>query len=271
MPYVDAAGINLHYESSGEGPQDVVLVHGWPGCWLWWEETVRRLPATARAYSLDNRGAGKSDQPADGHTIEQYAADVAGFVDALGLERFVYVGHSTGGGIGYQLALDHPERLDAMVLVDPVAADGEPADADETRRFLERARDPSEFRRFVESRVFTGPVDPELLDMVVEWALKASDGYFVDTVFALQALRLGDRLPEIETPTLIVAGADDRIVAREAIVRAADTIPNCHLHTFEGAGHAPMLEVPDAFATVLVEFLDSFTARGGATPGARRA
>ena len=257
MPYVDAAGVRLHYERSGEGPQNVVLVHGWPGCWLWWKETVRRLPPRACAYSLDVRGAGKSDQPTNGYTIEQYAADIVGLADALGVERFVYVGHSTGGAIGYQLALDHPERLDALVLVDPVAADGEPADADETQRFLERARDPSAFRRFVESRVFAGPIDSEMLAMVVEWALKASDGYFVDTVYALQALRLGDRLREIETPTLVFAGAHDRVVAREAIVKTADSIPDCHLHILDGAGHAPMLEAPDAFTTVLVEFLDS--------------
>jgi pimeloyl-ACP methyl ester carboxylesterase len=240
-----------------KGPQIAVFVHGWPGCWLRWEETLRRLPRNVLSYSLDVRGAGLSERPVGGYTIEQYAADVIGFADALGLERFAYVGHSTGGAVGYQLALAHPERLDALVLVDPAAANGEQADAAAMRRFLERAHDPAGLRHFVASRVFARPVAPELLDMVVEWALKTSDGYFVDTIYALQRLRLGDRLGEIEVRTLILAGAEDRVVAREAIVKAADTIPDCALHLLEGAGHAPMLEAPDAFAKLLVGFLDS--------------
>lgn len=265
MPYADADGVRLHYETSGEGPQIAVFVHGWPGCWLWWEETVRRLPRRLCCYRIDIRGAGMSERPTGGYTIEQYASDIAAFADGLGLERFVYVGHSTGGAIGYQLALEHPGRLDALVLADPAAADGEPADTAATKRFLERARDPAGLRRFVESRVFAGPVAPELVDTVVEWALKASDGYFIDTVYALQALRLGERLREIEVPTLLLAGAEDRVVAREAIVKAAEAIPNCRLHTLEGVGHAPMLETPDAVARQLVEFLASLRSVDEAT------
>lgn len=267
MPYAQVSGIRLHYEESGRGPQAVLFVHGWPGCWLWWEETIRRLPPRYHTYAMDIRGAGESDKPADGYSVEQYADDVFALARTVGLERFVYVGHSTGGAIGYQLTLRHQEVLQALVLVDPAPADGLPVTGDEQQMasFFERMRDPEQLAGFVQRIVMRRPITPYLLDMIVQWAVRVSEGYLRDTVYALQALRLGSRLGEIRVPALMVAGDQDSVVRLDTMLEAARRIPDCGLHVFHRVGHAPMMEVPDEFARVLADFIDHATGdEGGA-------
>ena len=78
---------------------------------------------------MDARGAGDSSHPKDGYTIEQMAADVVGMADALGIERFNYVGQSMGGTIGFELGLSHADRLRSLTLSAPGPADGVKMDA----------------------------------------------------------------------------------------------------------------------------------------------
>ena len=117
-------GFDLWYEDSG-GPGEVILFHhGYTGSHDSWPPIVEELRGEFRCVMMDARGAGDSSHPDDGYTIEQYAADVIGLADALGIDRFTYVGHSMGGGIGMWLGLEHADRLDRLVLVTPVGSGG---------------------------------------------------------------------------------------------------------------------------------------------------
>ena len=90
---------------------------------------AERLETRYRVVLMECRGTGESEHTADGYTLEQYAADVIGVADHLGLERFTYAGHSMGGGIGDAPGLTYPERIERLVLMAPVPADGIPGDA----------------------------------------------------------------------------------------------------------------------------------------------
>jgi pimeloyl-ACP methyl ester carboxylesterase len=101
-----------------------------------WSAQLHHLRQTRRAVALDLRGHGKSEPPRNGdYTIAGIAGDVAAVADSLGLERFVLVGHSLGGGVALEYAGRHPDRVAGLVLVDPIG-DGKQIPAAEAKSYL---------------------------------------------------------------------------------------------------------------------------------------
>ena len=99
MARIQVNGVGLFVETRGSGPT-ILFQHGYTGSHDGWDAVVVRLQDRFRCVVIDARGAGDSEHPDDGYTMEQYASDVVGVADALGIDRFTFVGHSMGGGIG---------------------------------------------------------------------------------------------------------------------------------------------------------------------------
>jgi len=254
MPHAQVNGTSLYYEIHGEG-EPILFHHGYTGSHDSWEEVVPHLSGRYRCILMDCRGAGDSDHPAEGYSIEQYADDVIALADFLGLERFTYVGHSMGGVIGYELGLRFPTRLAKLVLVAPAPADGvqAPPEMHDRARALRQARDAETMLR--ERLVMAPrPPDPDIFRRAVERALSVSDGHFEGSWEALVTYRKGERLREIAVPTLLVAGAADGLL--EANLRDFLRLPNATLHVFSRVGHQIPREVPAEFALVLADFLE---------------
>ncbi|MEX2081257.1 MAG: alpha/beta hydrolase, partial [Dehalococcoidia bacterium] len=95
MPHATINGASLYYETHGDGPP-VILHHGYTGSHVNWEPVVPLLKGDYRTILMDCRGAGDSEHTEGGYNIEQYAADVVGVADYLGLGQFTFVGHSMG-------------------------------------------------------------------------------------------------------------------------------------------------------------------------------
>jgi len=126
----------LAVNDGGNGGPGVVLVHSLAGTAQQWSEQLRHLRQRHRAVALDLRGHGRSDPPKNGdYTIAGMAADIAATVDSLGLNRFVLVGHSMGGGAAVVYAGTHPERVLGLMLIDPIG-DGKQIPAAEANGFL---------------------------------------------------------------------------------------------------------------------------------------
>ncbi len=108
----------LYVDDGGTGGLPVVFVHSYAGSSAHWAAQLAHLRPTRRAVALDLRGHGRSEAPASGdYAVESLAADIAAAVDALGLGRFVLVGHSMGGAAALAYADAHPERVAGLVLV----------------------------------------------------------------------------------------------------------------------------------------------------------
>ena len=144
---VTANGINLHYLDWGtEGRPPLVLLHGLRGHANVWEDVALALCDDYHVYSLDQRGRGDTDHaPGGDYSTDAFVADLAGFVDAIGLDQFILFGHSMGGRNSMAFAGQHPERLERLCIVD-IGPRIEPAGGN---RITEELRNlPPEFDNF---------------------------------------------------------------------------------------------------------------------------
>lgn len=246
-------GVELFYDEHGAG-EPVLIHHGYTGSHYSWDGVVPALAKQYRVFRMDARGAGDSSHPAGGHTIEQYAADVIGMADHLGLGRFTYIGHSMGGVIGFELGLSYRDRLDRLVLVAPAPADGvqAPPEMHEASARLRAANDAETMAR--QSMALSAnpmPYEDALVD--ARRRLGVSQAHFDQSWDALRAYRKGDRLGEINVPTLLVAGAADGLLA--ANLKDFQRLPNATLHVFSRVSHGIPYEIPETFANVVADFL----------------
>lgn len=118
---VEVQGLQLHYlEWGARGSPDLLLVHGWTGLAETWTTVAEALQDRYHIVAPDLRGHGRTDKPATGYELHDFARDIAQLVERAGLQRPAYVGHSWGGNIGTLLASDYPEAISAAFLEDPV-------------------------------------------------------------------------------------------------------------------------------------------------------
>jgi 3-oxoadipate enol-lactonase len=249
-------GVELFYEDTGETGEVILFHHGYTGSHDTWPSIVAELADEFRCVMMDARGAGDSAHPDGGYTIEQYAADVVGMADALGIERFTYLGHSMGGGVGMWLGLEYADRLDRLVLVAPVGSGGiaPPEGMREAAAKLWYDRNADEL---VRQRI-AGAARPELIDEVavkarVDRALSVSAGHYEGSWESMAAFSVTDRLGEITTPTLMVVGAADGLAT--ANLEDYLRLPNATLHVFSRVGHFVPSDVPEEFAAVVRDFM----------------
>jgi pimeloyl-ACP methyl ester carboxylesterase len=108
--YVDLPGLRMHVATAGAG-EPVLLLHGFPQHWWEWRDVLPRLAEHYRVIAPDLRGAGWTDAPADGYTRARLSADLLDLLDHLGLDRVRLVAHDWSAILGFQLCLDHPDRV----------------------------------------------------------------------------------------------------------------------------------------------------------------
>lgn len=254
MPHANINGADLFYDEDGKG-EPIIFHHGYTGAHdAWWDLITPRLRDRYRCIVMDCRGAGDSSHPESGYSIEQYARDVVGMADFLGLNTFTYCGHSMGGVVGMELGIHHATRLNKLILVAPAPADGvqQPPELFERSRRLrnERARE-----KMIRERTIMAAREPnpERIALSVDRALSVSDGHFEQSWQDLVDSRRGDRLGEIKTPTLMTAGAADGLLASN--LKDFQRLPNATLHVFSRVGHGVPSDVPDEFAEVVADFM----------------
>ena len=252
-------GLELTYDEAGSGTP-LLLVHGWPLDHTMWAGQLGGLGAYARVIAPDLRGfGGSTGRPP--HTIDQYADDLAAFLDALGLARAAVCGLSMGGYVAFSLLRRHRDRVRALVLADTRAT----ADTDEAREGRHRQI------ALIEQEGMTALADRQLEPMIGRTTLERQPELAesvrrlmaaVPAEGAIGALRaMADRpdstplLASIDVPTLVVGGEEDRITPPSVLREMADQIPRSRLEIVEGAGHVCPLERPAAFNRVVSEFV----------------
>ena len=256
----------------GSGPP-VVFIHGLAGSWQNWLEQLPVFARDHRVITFDLPGFGSSEMPAEQISIPGYGRWVDALLVELGVGSAAVVGNSMGGFIGAELAIQFPARVERLVLV---SAAGLTIEHQRNERVLAMLRTLDKrlaaysgwvgahsdtfARRPRPRQLLFGIVarHPEWLPpaLVAEQVRGSGKPGFVPALDALTNYPIRDRLGEIACPTLIVWGADDRLVP----VRDADDferlIPNARKVVWQETGHVAMLERPEAFNRLLAAFLD---------------
>ena len=264
MPYAETARETLFYTRS-QGPADgptLVLVHGAGGTRLHWPAELRRMDGTT-VYTLDLPGHGRSgDQGHD--TIEGYAEAVATFLNAVGVEQAVVAGHSMGGAIALTLALDFaaPSTTDGTSASGQGQVAGLVLLATGARlrvapAILEGIR--TDFERSVEliTRFAWSPQAPSPLTELGRASLLETDPDVLwDDFTACDRFDVMERLGEIKSPTLVIAGSADQLTPVKYTRFLNEHIPGTRMVLVADAGHMVMLERPAEVAKAIREFLE---------------
>lgn len=265
-------GNEIAYRMAGDGPT-VLLLHGLAGSSRTWRSVMPALAKEHRVLAPDLLGHGESSAPAGDYSLGSYASLVRDLLATLDIDRVTVVGHSLGGGIAMQLAYQHPELAERLVLV---SSGGLGREVSWMLRALTLPG--AELVMPVVFPSFLKPVgdgfssmtqrlgwrSPRVAEMwqayssLIDVAHRAA---FARTLRAVvepggQAVDATSRLHLAAVlPTLIVWGDRDPIIPVAHASAAHDAIPGSELAIFEAAGHFPPAEQPERFTEVLTDFL----------------
>lgn len=257
MPRIVVQGISLHYEEFGAG-EPLLFIHGLGSSGRDWEMQIGYFACDYRVVAFDLRGHGQSDKPRGPYTMPQFAADTAALMDALAIAPAHVVGISLGGMIALQLALDHPERIRSLVIVNSgpefVARTFKERLAVLQRFLVVRLVGMRKMGEILARRLFPKPEQETLRTTLVErWAENDPRAYR-DAMRAIVGWSVADRLGQIDIPTLVVAADEDYtpVSAKEACVAK---MPRAQLAVIRDARHAVSVERPNEFNAIVAAFL----------------
>jgi len=256
-------GTQIRYVSAGTGTA-VVFLHGLAASIYAWRYTLMPVAAAGyRVVAFDNRGFGFSDKPSTGYSNAEYTALVVALLDSLGVSDAVLVGHSMGGAIAVEVALAHHERIRGLVLIDPAGlgvrwpfllrAAGWPV----IGRLLDWLRG----RRSTELILKAMYANPRLVtaqDVDQYYAPVATPGFSRALRGVLREFRfdaLGGRMAALVPPTLVLWGAQDRLIPPTIGLVLVAELPHGAFVRIPGAGHAAVEEQPQFVNRTLLAFL----------------
>ena len=274
LRHVTIHGHHVGYRMEGTGPA-LLLIHGIAGSSQAWREVMGPLAERFTVIAPDLIGHGHSAKPLGDYSLGAYASGMRDLLGVLGVDRATIVGQSFGGGVALQLAYQHPECCERLVLVDSGGLGREvswmlramtlpgaeyvmpvlfPSFVRETGNNLSR--------RLHRQGVRMGRV-AEMWNAYASLTESANRRAFVRTLRAVidpmgQTVSANDRLYlAAQMTSLIVWGARDTIIPASHALAAHEAIPGSRLVIIEDAGHFPHVETPDEFLDVLLDFIDT--------------
>lgn len=245
-----ATGTRLHYVEFGKPDGRAVLfLHGWPDSWFSFSRVLRLLPDDLRALAIDQRGFGESDRPESGYTIAEMADDAIAFLDALGIPRATFVGHSFGSFVARQAAIAHPDRVAALALIG-TGLSGSNAVTRELQSSLHNLPDPIpvQFARDFQASTAFRPIPPDFFDRIIEESLKLPPRLWRLAIDRLVEYDDATELPRIKAPTQLLWGDKDALFSRTEQQSFMDALPAARLSIYEETGHCPNWEQPERIA-----------------------
>jgi pimeloyl-ACP methyl ester carboxylesterase len=253
----------VYWRQTGRGPV-LVLLNGWSASGLAWPRTwLRALERDFTVVRIDNRGSGYSRFAETPFTMADLADDVAAVLDEVTADTATVLGISMGGMIAQEFAFRHGQRLDALVL----SATRPPAPAYAAPKasgmLLDLMGPPrrSETLEMYFTRLWTSATgegfaarDPDAIDELVRQIVERPTprGMLVHQLRAVNGWGHAERLTRITAPTVVVHGAEDRLIHVLNGRRLGEMIPGAQYVELDGVGHLPPLEAPDELHELIV-------------------
>jgi pimeloyl-ACP methyl ester carboxylesterase len=264
-----ANGINISYKIEGQGPP-LLLISGLGADKSLWRSQTGPFRKYYRTVTFDNRGVGKSDKPPGPYTTRMMADDAAGLLDSLSIKKAHVVSVSMGGAIAQELAINHPEKVDKLVL--GCTYDGESDEKSGTT--LEGTRLVEAYEKSSKSKADMLRLQLAMLDLVLNKRSyrtfilpfmklatrltgKSPGGMAIPTgqMDAVETHNTADRLGNIKAPTLVICGARDRLIKPSSSDVIASLVPGAKLQKVPGGGHGFSMENKAEFNKAILDFL----------------
>jgi pimeloyl-ACP methyl ester carboxylesterase len=254
----------VHYEVDGRG-KPLVFLHGWLGSWGVWRSTMLTISDLRqyKIYALDFWGFGDSaKRSAPFFTVSSYVFMVDQFMEIMGIAQAPMIGHSMGGTVAMNLALEHPSRVEKVIVI------GSPMIGSSLNILLKLAG-----RQFIASlvwsnlgllrlglRIFSSQLardGSKLYRMIEKDLSQTTVEAFWWSIASLREINLKPYLSQIKVPTLAVCGTKDNIVHPSQARIIGEQVKGAQVEWMEGSKHFPMLDEPERFTSVLLDFLAS--------------
>ena len=270
--YIDINLVKTRYWQEGNKGFPIILLHGLGSYMESLFMLFKTLSSSHKVYAFDQIGFGKTEKPEGSYTYSFFSVFLRSFMKALEIKKASLVGWSMGGGVALQFAVDNPEMVDRLILIDSGGLG---------RQFT------------ITLRILTIPIVGELLSNVSRKNCGKKFRYMVynpnivqknwidlECTMAnipgvqktiLKALRSGatvfggkkkiltpilPKLESIKARTLIIWGKNDRVIPLKYAYTAKEKIPNSKLYILDNCGHAPLLEYPEKVNQKIMNFLD---------------
>lgn len=266
----DAGGVGIRYRLEGEGTRPLVCVHGVGSYLEAWDGVVERLAPHFRILRFDLRGHGRSARTKGRYEIDDFVRELLLLADAdhVGFARFSLAGFSLGGLIAQRAALDHPDRIERLVLLSTVAGRNQA----EKERVLSRlsmlqSREPGSHYDNSVGRWFSEEfqkVNPDLMATLRERNAANDPDCYAAAYRVLAESDFGDELGRISCPTLVATGEEDQGSNPRMARLMAERIHGSRLAILPGKRHSILIEAPADVAGLMQDFLlsDEVTAHG---------
>jgi pimeloyl-ACP methyl ester carboxylesterase len=250
-------GLRLAYVEQGERDGVAVLMlHGYSDSHRSYDLIRPLLPRAWRVIALTMRGHGRSDKPETGYAIGDFAADIPAFLDALGVERAIIVGHSLGAAVALETAANHPERVAGVALLGAFAGFREKPDIAALVAAVSGFTDPVDagfIRDFQQGTVSTPNL--RFIDIAVSESQRCPAHAWRAIGAALLAADPLAAAARCEAPAALIWGDKDNFVPRADQLALRDALASSRFFTLAGAGHAPHWERTADTAQLLIAFV----------------
>jgi len=253
--------IRLYYESSGQG-EPVLLIHGLGSSTRDWEYQVPAFTKDYRVLVPDLRGHGKSDKPPGPYSMPLFARDIAALIRSQDIPPVHVIGLSLGGFVAFQLAVDHPELVRSLVVVNSAA--GMPRDKFRDRllvarsillrRLIVRLFGMRALGRFLGGKLFQRPDQMDLKRTFIERCAENQRNAYLASLASISGWGIEDQLGSISCRTCVISGEHDFIpfTLKESYTAK---LPNAELIVIPGSGHFTPVDDPVQFNQVVMSFL----------------
>ncbi len=266
MPYVNNNGINIYYETHGDGIP-VILLLGLGGSMRAWDCQIQDFPNNYKVILIDNRGAGQSDKPDTEYNLEIFAEDIKCVLDDAKIKKANMLGLSMGGFIAQRFYSLYPEMISSLILGCTGMGLNDPANKKfsiDVEKLLHKERTEDNHEQIIKSmhKHFFYPKFRENNPEFMQAALSNSKSqpqpfhsYKRQLMACYAKTTLSPLLPNIKVPTLVLHGDSDEVAPIENAFYMHKHIPNAELEVFKESGHMFFVEKQQEFSKTILDFL----------------